>query len=159
MKVQDTMAKTNRCATPHDTIEQVAQMMQMENTGFTPVVEGDHRVGVVTDRDIVIRCLAEGHDHPGRELVSRVMTAAVETIASHADLQLTGERMAQDEIRRLAVVANGKLVGVLCLGNLIQATRAHRPTHEAVAGVTRGPKLHRTCRTIPCMEGERCAAL
>ncbi len=61
MKVREAMAKTISTAKPNDTVARAAKLMKMEDCGFIPVVAEDKIVGVVTDRDIVIRCLAEGH--------------------------------------------------------------------------------------------------
>jgi CBS domain-containing protein len=138
MKVRDAMADTISCATARDTIQRVAEMMKKEDTGFIPVVEGDRLTGVVTDRDIVIRCLAEGHGNPLVETVEHVMSRNVQTVSPDDDLQTAGKKMADEEIRRLAVVENGKLVGVLSHGNLVQATSGKGPAKEATVGVTEG---------------------
>ena len=61
MKVRDAMAKTISTVSPSDTVGRVAQLMKKEDAGFIPVCDGDRLVGVVTDRDLVVRCLAEGH--------------------------------------------------------------------------------------------------
>lgn len=138
MKTRDAMADTISCAGPQDTIQHVAELMKKDDTGFIPVVEGDRLVGVVTDRDIVIRCLAEGHGNPLQERVAHVMSREVETVSPDDDLETAGEKMANQEIRRLAVVENGKLVGVLSHSNLVQATSGKGPAREATVGVTEG---------------------
>ena len=138
MKVRDAMAKTISTASPTDTIGRVARLMKEEDTGFIPVVEGDRLIGVVTDRDIVIRCLAEGHDDPLNERAEHVMSREVETVSPGDDLQTAAEKMAHQEIRRLAVVEDGRVVGVLSHGNLVQATSGQGPAEEATRGVTEG---------------------
>jgi CBS domain-containing protein len=138
MKVREAMAGTISCATRQDSIQRVAEMMKKDDTGFIPVVEGDRLVGVVTDRDIVIRCLAEGHGNPLQETADHVMSRDVQTVSPDDDLETAGEKMANQEIRRLAVVENGKLVGVLSHGNLVQATSGKGPAREATVGVTEG---------------------
>jgi CBS domain-containing protein len=138
MKVRDAMAKTISCATPQDTVQHVAKMMKKEDTGFIPVVEGEVLMGVVTDRDIVIRCLAEGHRDPGNETVEHVMSRDVQTVSPDDDLETASQTMASEEIRRLAVVDKGTLVGVLSHGNLVQATQGSGPAKEATVGVTEG---------------------
>ena len=62
MKVREAMAQTISTARPDDPIQKVAQLMKKEDAGFIPVVDGDRLRGVITDRDIVVRCIAEGHD-------------------------------------------------------------------------------------------------
>src|SRR5947207_8489299 len=113
MKVREAMAKTVSCAAPSDSLQQVARLMKAEDAGFIPVVEGERLVGVVTDRDIVIRCLAEGQVDPRQETVQRVMSAGVHTIPADAELEAAAEAMAQAEVRRLAVVEGDRLVGIL----------------------------------------------
>lgn len=95
-------------------------------------------MGVVTDRDIVVRCLAEGHRDPVHETVEHVMSRDVRTVSPDDDLETAGRTMAGEEIRRLAVVERGHLVGVLSHGNLVQATQGRGPAQEATVGVTEG---------------------
>jgi len=138
MKVRDAMAKTISTVSPSDTVGRVAQLMKKEDAGFIPVCDGDRLVGVVTDRDLVVRCLAEGHSAPFDEPVAQVMSQGAHTIDAGEDLATAAEIMDRQEIRRLAVVDGGRLVGVLSHGNLVQATRGEAPADRATVGVTRG---------------------
>lgn len=138
MKVREAMAKTISCAAPRDTIQHVAELMKQEDTGFIPVVDGEVLMGVVTDRDIVIRCLAEGHQDPVHETVEHVMSRDVQTVSPDDELETAARTMAGEEIRRLAVVERGNLVGVLSHGNVVQATHGEGPAQEATVGVTEG---------------------
>lgn len=138
MKVRDAMAHTITVARPGQPIRAVARMMKDEDTGFVPVVERDQLIGVVTDRDIVVRCLAEAAEDVNRATVDEVMTRSAETVSPEDDLSRAADLMENDEVRRLAVVENGRLVGVLSHGNLVQATRGQRPAVEATTAVTRG---------------------
>lgn len=138
MNVRDAMAKTISTASRQDTVGRVAQLMKQEDTGFIPVVEGDRLVGVVTDRDIVIRCLAEGHSNCLEEKVDHVMSTNVQTVSPDDDLDAAASTMANQEIRRLAVVENGRLVGVLSHGNVVQATGGSGAAQKVTTGVTQG---------------------
>jgi CBS domain-containing protein len=138
MNVRDAMVHTIRCATAQDTIEHVAELMKEEDTGFIPVIDGDDLTGVVTDRDIVIRCLAEGHSNPVVETVEHVMSRDVRTVSPDDDLETAAAMMAHAAIRRLAVVENGRLIGVLSHGNLVQASDGTGPATDATVGVTEG---------------------
>ena len=139
MKVRDAMAKTITSARPDSTVQEVAEIMKREDSGFVPVVEGEDRlVGVVTDRDIVIRCLAERHSNPLQEAIDHIMTKDVRTIDAERDLSEAADLMSRDEIRRLAVTEGDRLVGVLSHGNLVQATEGEGPAKEATKGITRG---------------------
>jgi CBS domain-containing protein len=138
MKVRDAMAKTITTAKLSDTLPDVARKMKQEDTGFIPVVDGgDKLLGVVTDRDIVVRCVAEGHDCRS-EKVEHVMSKGVETISSDEDMEAAAGKMEHSEIRRLAVVEDGRLVGVLSHGNLVQATNGKGAAEKATVGVTKG---------------------
>jgi len=137
MKVQDAMAKTISTARPDDSLKRVAQLMKQEDAGFMPITDGDRLVGVVTDRDIVIRCIAEKDDLTGVR-AQDCMSREVRSVEADADLEQAAAIMEQNEIRRLAVTNGGKLVGILSHGNLVQATRSDGPGDKATLGVTRG---------------------
>jgi CBS domain-containing protein len=136
LKVREAMAKSVRTAKKSDKVSDVARKMKEEDAGFIPVVEGDVLVGVITDRDIVITCIAEGHD-PRAETAEHLMNRKVTTIGPEDDLEEAGRKMERDEIRRLPVTENGKLVGVLSHGNLVQANKG-KLAEKVTEGVTRG---------------------
>ncbi|TME80258.1 MAG: CBS domain-containing protein [Chloroflexi bacterium] len=137
MKVRDAMAKTVSSAMKSDRVIDIARKMKQEDAGFIPVVEnGGTMVGVITDRDIVIRCIAEGHD-PRNESAEHVMSREVTIIGPDDDIEQAARMMEREEIRRLPVAENGRLVGVLSHGNLVQATK-NKTAEKATEGVTRG---------------------
>jgi len=102
---------------PTVTIAQVAQQMRQLDIGSVPLVENDRLVGVITDRDIVLRVVADGLD-PHLELADLHMTRDPITIAPDADVDQAQRIMAREQIRRLPVVEGGRLVGYLALGDL-----------------------------------------
>ena len=137
MKVRDAMAKTITSARKDEKVIDVAKKMKQEDAGFMPVVaNGGTVIGVITDRDIVIRCIAEGHD-PRNETAEHVMSSEVTTVGPEDDIQDAARKMEREEIRRLAVTDNGRLVGVLSHGNLVQATGG-KTAEKVTEGVTRG---------------------
>ena len=137
MKVRDAMAKTISTATKNEPVVDVARKMKREDAGFMPIVEdGGVLVGVVTDRDLVIRCLAEGHD-PKTDTIGHCMTPQAITISPEDDIQDAAHKMEGEEIRRLAVTEDGRVVGVLSHGNLVQATKG-KTAEKVTEGVTRG---------------------
>ncbi len=138
MLVREAMAKTIRTAGPSDTVQQVAELMRAEDTGFVPVAEQGRLLGVVTDRDLVVGCLAEGHRDPLAEQVSHCMHQPVVTIRPEDELEEAARLMSQNHVRRLAVLDGDKLVGILSHGNLVQATRGEEPAATATVGVTEG---------------------
>jgi CBS domain-containing protein len=136
MKVKDAMAKVVHRAKKNDKVGDIANKMKQEDIGFIPVVDGEVLIGVITDRDIVISCIAEGHD-PRGETAEHLMNRSVTTVGPDDDIEEAGRKMERDEIRRLPVVDNGRLVGVLSHGNLVQATK-NKTAEKVTEGVTRG---------------------
>lgn len=136
MKVREAMTKSVTSAKRSDKVSDVAKKMKQEDSGFIPVVDGDALVGVITDRDIVITCIAEGHD-PRGETAEHLMNKRLTTIGPDDDLEEAGRKMEREEIRRLPVTENGKLVGVLSHGNLVQANKG-KLAERVTEGVTRG---------------------
>jgi CBS domain-containing protein len=130
------MAKVVHKAKKNDKVGDVANTMKQEDIGFIPVVDGELLVGVITDRDIVISCIAEGHD-PRGETAEHLMRSNVTTVGPDDDIEEAGRKMERQEIRRLPVVDNGRLVGVLSHGNLVQATK-NKTAEKVTEGVTRG---------------------
>lgn len=137
MKVRDAMAQTISTARTGDTIRHIAQLMKKEDAGFIPVVDGDSLLGVITDRDIVLRCVAEG-GNADEATVESYMSKNVATVEADAQIEDAAKIMEKQEIRRLAVVENGRLVGILSHGNLVQATDSEGAGDRATLGVTRG---------------------
>jgi CBS domain-containing protein len=130
------MAKVVHRAKKNDKVGDIANKMKQEDIGFIPVVDGELLIGVITDRDIVINCIAEGHD-PRGETAEHLMSRDVTTVSPDEDIEDAGRKMERGEIRRLPVVENGRLVGVLSHGNLVQATK-NKTAEKVTEGVTRG---------------------
>jgi CBS domain-containing protein len=111
--VSDAMT-TDPCTIDADkTVEYAAQMMKKEDVGVAPVVEGDQLIGVLTDRDIAIKVVAEGKS-PQSTIVRDVASKNVVTVDPQQDLDEALRLMAQNQVRRLPVVEeDGKVVGIL----------------------------------------------
>ena len=107
------------------TLQDAAAKMAKEDIGSLPVTDGKKLVGVVTDRDIVVRCVAKGAAASAK--VSDAMTKDVTTCASSSDVHAAARLMGDKQIRRLYVMDAGELVGVVALGDL--ATEA--PVEDA----------------------------
>ncbi|MGE5581952.1 MAG: CBS domain-containing protein [Bacillota bacterium] len=121
MKIKDVMTDTIASVNPNTTVVEAAQLMQKHDVGAMPVMEGQNIIGIITDRDIVVRNVAHNRD-PKSTPVRDVMTSQVKTITSDTGLSQAATMMAQNQIRRLPVVDNNKLVGMVSLGDL--ATQA-----------------------------------
>jgi CBS domain-containing protein len=138
MKVRDAMAADVRSVGPGQSIAQAARMMSEAGTGFLPVTEADRPVGVVTDRDIVVRFLAGGGGDATAVPVSEVMTSKVTVVGPDDDLAVAAEAMRDGGVRRLVVIDAGVVVGVLSHGSLVQATDGEGAGLQATLGVTAG---------------------
>jgi CBS domain-containing protein len=121
LKIKDIMTDTVAFVSPNTTVVETAQLMQKHDIGAMPVCEGSNIVGIVTDRDIVVRNVAHNKD-PKITQVRDVMTSQVKTVTSDTELSQAATMMSQGQVRRLPVVDNNRLVGMISLGDL--ATQA-----------------------------------
>ncbi len=122
--VADVMSREVKLVGPDDNVRQVAQMMREADTGILPVAEGDRLIGMLTDRDVTVRLVAEGRD-PGQTKVRDVMTADVRYVFEDEDLEHVAENMAEQRVRRLPVMNRQKrLVGVVSLGDMTKGRRS-----------------------------------
>ena len=111
-KITDVMS-SNPCAIEADKpVAYAAKMMKDEDVGLAPIVEGDRLVGTLTDRDIVTRVVADGRD-PQTVSVREVASTDLVTIDPQQDLDDALKLMASHQVRRLPVVEDGRLVGVV----------------------------------------------
>jgi CBS domain-containing protein len=110
--VRDAMTANPRTATPAQSLAEAAQIMQSEDVGSVPVVEDGRLVGVLTDRDIAIRAVAEGVDVQTLN-VGDVASREPVTVEPGQDLDEALALMARHQVRRLPVVDDGQLVGIL----------------------------------------------
>jgi CBS domain-containing protein len=118
MKVSDAMTSQVSTAAPTDTVRKVAQVMAHVETGAVPIVENGKVVGLVTDRDIVLRVVAEGRsfDSPISEAMSE---GDVQSVKEDDILADATAKMASHQIRRLVVLNDaGALTGILSLGDV-----------------------------------------
>jgi CBS domain-containing protein len=103
------------CCTLLDNVFEVAVKMKELNVGAIPIVDKDKLVGMITDRDIVIRGVAE--KHPGSTKVEDIMSDKLITISADASTKEAASLMADHQIRRLPVVEGDKLIGIVSLGD------------------------------------------
>jgi CBS domain-containing protein len=118
MKLKEIMTQEVEVIHPDDSLQSAAQKMRERDIGFLPVCEGDRLIGVVSDRDIIVRVIAEGKDPKammGRDLV----TAPVIYCFEDQDVEEAARVMQENQIRRLVILNRDKrLVGVVSLGDL-----------------------------------------
>ena len=110
--VRDVMTSNVRAAASTESLADAAQMMKEEDVGSVPVVEDDRLIGILTDRDIIVRAVAERVD-PQSISVGDVASRELVTVEPDQDLDEALSLMARHRVRRLPVVADGRLVGIL----------------------------------------------
>lgn len=114
--VKDLMSTDVITVSMEDNVYEIALKMKQHDIGFVPVVENGKLIGVVTDRDLVVRGYAEKRS--GSSSVSDVMTDHVKTVSSSSSPVDAANLMAEEQIRRLPVVDNGKFLGIVAIGDL-----------------------------------------
>jgi CBS domain-containing protein len=126
--VRDVMTTNIEYCTPLDNVYEVAVKMRDLNVGAIPIVDSGQLIGMITDRDLVVRGIAEKRS--GSNQVTNVMSDKLITISPDASLEEASRMMAEHQIRRLPVVENGRLVGIVSLGDL-----AINKMSDQIAGV------------------------
>ena len=117
MRVREVMTPNPSSVRPNDTIQTAAQEMKLHNVGVLPVCEGNVLFGIITDRDIAVECVATGNN-ASQCLVKDYMTADPICIGPDADTDEALEIMGREQVRRLCVMEDGGLVGIISLGDL-----------------------------------------
>lgn len=123
MKIQDIMTRDPSCVTPDATVREAAQVMKREDVGIIPVVDAQNSkklVGVITDRDIAIRCVADGKDTNTsvRDCMSAVNVA---TCRENDDVDRAMDAMRSEQVRRIPIVdERGSLVGIVAQADIVR---------------------------------------
>lgn len=133
--VTDVMTRNVRTLTPSDTVASAAQAMDKLNVGVIPVCEGDKLLGVVTDRDIVVRAVAQGLD--GNTPLAKVMSTDVRTARESDDLDTVLADMASSQIRRLPVLDGAeRLVGIISIGDIAVKGQDEEDVGQSLADIS-----------------------
>lgn len=137
--IRDVMTPNPACVSDKDTIRDVARIMAREDTGVVPVVDGRKIIGLITDRDIVVRLVAEGRD-PANVRVNEAMTKGVRTVRDDAAVSDVLNLMSGAEIRRVPVVNDrDELVGIVSLGDIAAETNQDNKVGKAVEQISQAP--------------------
>lgn len=136
MKIREVMTNPVIRISPEETVAVAARTLAHYNIGSLPVCGQDGRVcGVVTDRDLVTRCIAAGQD-PRRTSVREVMTGSVVAAQPDMDTAAAAALMGREQIRRLPVLENGRLCGMLSLGDLASRFEGEFEAADALAEIS-----------------------
>jgi CBS domain-containing protein len=142
MQVQQIMSRRLKVVESSATLLDAAKLMRDADVGALPVTEGGRPIGIVTDRDIVVRAVADEQD-PARVYVREVVTPRISTIYADQDVSEAAKLMASDQVRRLLVIDRERTpVGVVSLGDLARTAETKEPGAEALSGVSDAEHPH-----------------
>ena len=137
MKVKEIMTANVIGIGPEESVEVAARTLNRYNIGVLPVCGQNGKLcGVVTDRDLVIRCLASGLE-PARTPVRRVMTGGVVSVDGEMDVSVAAHLMGRQQIRRLPVTKEGRLCGMVSLGDMALWEDTAMDAAEALGDIAR----------------------
>jgi len=133
--VNDVMTRDVRTLTPSDTVASAAKAMEELDVGVIPVCEGDKLLGMVTDRDIVVRAVAQGLD--GDTPLAKVMSTDIRTARETDDLDTVLADMASSQIRRLPVLDGAeRLVGIISIGDIAVKGQDEEDVGQSLADIS-----------------------
>ncbi|AEV18585.1 CBS domain protein [Geobacillus thermoleovorans CCB_US3_UF5] len=138
--VRDVMSTDVQYCTPLDNLYEAAVKMRDFNVGAIPIVDDGRLVGMITDRDIVVRGMAE--KRPGSTAVTEVMSRDLVTLSPDDSVQKAADMMARHQIRRLPVVENGRLVGIISLGDLATNRYSDERAGRALSEISEQGAIH-----------------
>lgn len=135
MNVSEIMTTDVQSVSSQTDLVTVARHMRDLNVGAIPVVENGQLLGIITDRDIVIRVLADGKQVEG-ETVQQYLTPNPTTVSPDTDVKEAAQLMAREQIRRLPVIEGGKLVGFLSIGDVAVEGGKDKLTGDALEQIS-----------------------
>ena len=136
MQIKDLMNPSVVSIEPGSSCALAARLISRHNVGALPVCTDDRRLrGVVTDRDIVLRCIAT-EDDPAQTPVRDIMTRGCATVAPGDDCREATRLMSAHQVRRLPVVENGRLVGMISLADVARSGRFDMEAAQALCEIS-----------------------
>ncbi len=141
MKIKELMTTDVITCTPPTPIMEVAKHMKNNDIGSVPVVNNNQLVGLITDRDVIIRCIALGLD-PNKTQAQDCMTKNPVTVTPETDAHEAADLMASEQVRRLPVVKNGALVGICVLGDLAVMSVHVDEAGDALSEISEQSRVH-----------------
>ena len=133
--IKEVMTRDVRACEPNATVAEAAKVMAQEDVGPVPIVEDDRLVGIVTDRDIAVRVVAEGRD-PNATTVREIASTELVTVSPDDDLDEALILLAERQVRRLPVVEGDRLVGIVAQADIARLGK-DKKTGEVVEEISR----------------------
>jgi CBS domain-containing protein len=128
------MTENVATVTPNQTIQEAATLMSQYNVGSIPVVENGQVRGIITDRDITLRSTAQGLE--SRTPVSQVMSTSIVSGNPNMNVQEAASLMSENQIRRLPIVENNQLVGVVALGDIATNEKFDEEAEQTLTNIS-----------------------
>jgi len=136
LKIKEIMTTDVRSISANDSISEAANIMKQLDVGAVPVTNNNLLVGIITDRDLILRAVAEGKNPDER--VSTVMTKDITTVTPDMDVHEVADLMASKQIRRVPIVENGRLVGIVSIGDMAVEEIFENEAGEALHTISMG---------------------
>ena len=137
--VRDVMTPNPATVSEKDSIKRAAEIMKREDAGVVPVTDGKKIIGIVTDRDIVVRLVAEGKD-PNNARVNEAMSRKVRTVKEDTPVNEVLQLMSREQIRRVPVTnSNNELVGIVSIGDIASDSREIVKVGRTVEEISEAP--------------------
>ena len=137
--VRDVMTPNPASVSEKDSIKRAAEIMKREDAGVVPVVDGRKVIGIVTDRDIVVRVIAEGRDCANAK-VSDAMSKQVRAVKEETPINEVLQLMSKEQIRRVPVTnSNDELIGIVSIGDIASDSKETVKVGRAVEDISEAP--------------------
>jgi CBS domain-containing protein len=135
MKLKEIMTKDVATLHAEDTVQEAAHIMKQYNIGSVPVCSGEEIIGIITDRDIAVRSVAEGENFKNQK-VREIMTSNPVIVNQEMDIHDAARIMSERQIRRLPVVDKKNIVGIISLGDIAVESNLHDNAGEALSNIS-----------------------
>ena len=137
--VRDVMTPNPASVSEKDSIKRVAEIMKREDAGVVPVVNGRKVIGMITDRDIVVRLIAEGKD-PSNAKVNEAMSKQVRSVKEETPINEVLQLMSREQIRRVPVTNNNnELIGIVSIGDIASDSKETVKVGRTVEEISEAP--------------------
>ena len=137
MKVRDVMTKSVDWVTPDTSVVKVAELMKRDDVGSIPICQGNNLIGMITDRDIVLKVVAAG-GNTNNIAVKDIMSTDIISVSADQDVHEAANLMSRYQIRRLPVLENGNLIGIVAIGDLAIEKIHINEAGDALSDISRG---------------------
>ena len=137
MKVRDVMTSLVDWVTPDTSVVEVAQLMKKDDVGSIPICKENRLIGMITDRDIVLKVVAAG-GNTNNLTAKDIMSTDIISVSADQDVHEAANLMSKYQIRRLPVLEKGKLVGILAIGDLAIEKIHINEAGDALSDISQG---------------------